>query len=228
MTCSGQGDVKIPMDTKGSMLTLKDVRLIPSSKLKLISLEHLLKEKYTIMSESPEILVLSQNNRPKLVFQIPKNGPRLYYLVRSSTFDRALSTVAKEKKILSSDEFAYQHFKLGHLNNQDLASVLRSNGFSITNETMKGFLCEHCLLAKSTSISVFTPQSTIASKDTTNPGDWIHSDLNGPELSYNSTKYAMDFVDEISGLISIEFIDHKGQVPKAFEQFIQKMSYQPS
>ena len=32
----------------------------------------------------------------------------------------------------------------------------------------------------------------------------------------------MDFVDEISGLISIEFIDHKGQVPKALEQFIRK------
>ena len=29
-------------------------------------------------------------------------------------------------------------------------------------------------------------------------------------------------MDEISGLILIEFIDHKGQVPKAFEQFIQK------
>ena len=96
------------------MLTLKDVRLIPSSKLKLISLEHFLKEKYTIMSESPDILVLSQNNRPKLVFKIPKNGPRLYYLVRSSLSDRALSTVEKEKKILSPDEFAYQHFKLGH------------------------------------------------------------------------------------------------------------------
>ena len=36
MICSGKGDVKIQMDK--SMLILKDVRLIPSSKLKLISL----------------------------------------------------------------------------------------------------------------------------------------------------------------------------------------------
>ena len=221
MTRSGKGDVKIPMET--SMLTLKDVRLIPASKIKLISLEKLLQEKYTIMSESPETLVLSQNNRPKLVFQIPKEGPRLYYLVRALT-DRAMSAVVavKKKKVVSSQEFAHQHFKLGHLNNQDLASALRSNGFTVTNETMKGFLCEHCLLSKSTTLSVSMPQPTIASKDTINPGDWIHSDLNGPELSYNTTKYAMDFVDEISGLISVEFIEHKGQVPKALEHFIQK------
>ena len=70
MTCSGNGDVNIQMGK--SMLTLKDIRLIPSSKLKLISLELLLKDKYTIMSESSELLVLSQTNRPKLVFQIPK------------------------------------------------------------------------------------------------------------------------------------------------------------
>ena len=120
MTCCGKGDVKIQMEK--SMLTLKNVRLIPSSKMKLISLELLLQEKY--------ILVLSQNNRPKLVFQIPKEGPRLYYLVRTSSSDRALSAVAKEKKIVSSEEFVYQHFKLGQLNNQDLAAALRSNGLT--------------------------------------------------------------------------------------------------
>ena len=74
--------------------------------MKLIFLELLLQEKYTIMSESPETLVLSQNNRPKLVFQIPKEDPRLYYLVRTSSPDRALSAVAKEKKIVSPEEFA--------------------------------------------------------------------------------------------------------------------------
>ena len=127
----------------------------------------------------------------------------------------------KEKKLVSPDQFAYHHFKLGHLNNQDLASALRSNGLTVTNETIKGFLCEHCLISKSTTKAVIMSQSTIASKDTTNPGDWINSDLTGPEPSYNTTKYAMDFVDEISGLIAIQLLDHKGQVPKAFEQFIQ-------
>ena len=131
MTCSGKGDVNIQMGK--SMLTLKDVRLIPSSKLKLISLELLLKDKYTIMSESSELLVLSQNNRPKLVFQIPKKGPRLYYLLRTAPPEHILSAVAKEKKLVSPDQFAYHHFKLGHLNNQDLASALRSNGLTVTN-----------------------------------------------------------------------------------------------
>ena len=204
------------------MLTLKNVRLIPSSQIKLISLELLLKEKYTTLSESPETLVLSQSNRPKLMFQKPKKGPRLYYLVRPTPSDRALSAVTKEKKLVSAEEFVYQHFKLGHLNNQDLASALRRNGLTVTNETMKGFICDYCLLSKNTTKSVIMPQSTIASKDTTNPRDWIHSDLNGPEPSYNTTKYAMDFVYEISGLIAIELLDQKGQVPKAFEQFIQK------
>ena len=220
MPCCGKGDVKIQMGE--STLMLRNVNLIPSSQMKLVSLELLLQDKYTITSESPETLVLSQNNRPKLVFQIPKKGPRLYYLVRPVPPDCALSAVAKEKKIVTPEEFAYQHFKLGHLNNQDLASTLRRNGFTISNETMKGFLCEHCLLSKSTTTSVHTTQRTIASSNTVNPGDWIHSDLNGPERSYNSIKYAMDFVDEISGLVSIEFLEHKGQVSKALEQYIRK------
>ena len=219
MTCSGKGDVNIDMGK--SKLILKDVRLIPSSKLKLISLELLLKDRYTIMSESSDLLVLSQTNRPKLVFQIPEKGPRLYYLVRTTPSDHILSAVAKEKKLVSPEQFAYHHFKLGHLNNQDLASALRNNGLTVTNETMKGFLCEHCMLSKSTTKSVLISQSTIASKDTKNPGDWLHSDLTGPEPSYNATKYAMNFVDEISGLIAIQLLDHKGQVPKAFQQFIQ-------
>ena len=89
---------------------------------------------------------------------------------------------------------------------------------------MKFFLYEHCLLSKSTTLTVITPTSiTIASKDTKNPGDWIHSDLNGPEPSYNTTKYAItDFVDETSGFLAIEFLDHKGQAPQALTQFIQK------
>ena len=213
MTCSGKGDVNI--QTGKSMLTLKDVRLILSSKLKLISLELLLKDKYTITSESSELLVLSQNNRPKLVFQIPNKGPRLYHLVQTALSDHILSAVAKEKTIVSPDQFAFHHFKLGHLNNQDLASALRSNGLTVTNETMKGFVCEHCLLSKSTTKAVTMPQSSIASKDTTNPGDWIHSDLTGPEPSYNTTKYAMDFVDEISGLIAIQLLDHQGTGSKS-------------
>ena len=219
MTCSGKGDVNIQMGK--STLKLKDARLIPSSKLKLISLELLLKDKYTITSESSEVLVLSQSNRPKLMFQIPNKGPRLYHLVRTAPSEHILSAVMKEKTVVSPDQFAYHHFKFGHLNNQDLATALRSKGLTVTNETMKGFICEHCQLSKSTTQAVIMPQSTIASKDTKNPGDWIHSDLYGPEKSYNNTKYVMNFVDQISGLIAIQFLDHKGQVPTAFQQFIQ-------
>ena len=149
-------------------------------------------------------------------------GPRLYFLVLTSQ-NRTLTTARKVKKLLSCDEFTYHHFNMCHLNNQDLATTLRKNGYAISNETMKGFICEHCLLSKSTAISPILPNSTIASKDTKNPGDqWIHSDLNGPESSYNTTKYAMNFVDEISGLIVIELLDHKGQVPQALSRFIQK------
>ena len=67
------------------------------------------------------------------------------------------------------------------------------------------------------------PQSfTIASKDTTNPGDLIHTDLNGPEPSFRYHKVWMDFVDETSRLLAIEFLEHKGQVPNALSQFIRK------
>ena len=221
MICSKKGTVKIDLDNSGSFLTLNEVRLIPSSEIKLISLEYLLKENYTITSKSHEKLVLSRNDSSDLIFQIPPSGPRLYYLVLTSQ-NRTLTTTREKKKPLSRDEFAYHHFNMCHLNNQDLATSLRKHGYVISNETMKNFVCEHCLLSKSTAISPILPNSTIASKDTKNPGDWIHSDLNGPETSYNTTKYAMNFVDEISGLIVIELLDHKGQVPNALLRFIQK------
>ena len=96
-------------------------------------MELLLKDKYTIMSESSDLLVLSQTNRPRLVFQIPKEGPRLYYLLRTAPSDHILSAVTKEKTVVSPDQFAYHHFKFAHLNNQDLASALRSNGLTVTN-----------------------------------------------------------------------------------------------
>ena len=71
MICSGKGEVRIIVDNVGSILTLKNVRLIPSTRHKIMSLEHLLKQNYTLVSKSPEMLVLSRRNSPKLVFQIP-------------------------------------------------------------------------------------------------------------------------------------------------------------
>ena len=133
MICSGKGEVQIIVDNVGLILSLKNVRLIPSSRLKIISLEYLLKQKYTMVSKSFEQLVLSRHNGPDLVFQIPPSGPRLYHQVLPShnrilftagKDNKTLVSVATVKKILSADEFTYHHFKLGHLNNQDLASTL--------------------------------------------------------------------------------------------------------
>ena len=92
---------------------------------------------------------------------------------------------------------------------------------------MKGFICEHCELSKSTVKYPIERKESIASGDTKHPGDWIHSDLNGPEMSYNTTKYVINFIDEISGLISIEFLDNKGQVPLALEQSVFKNVVRP-
>ena len=222
MKCSEKGDLNITLDDQGTPIHLKDVRVIPSSNLKLISLEHLLSQGYQIKSKSSDTLILTCLKGPTIEFRIPPNGPRLYRLIhKSSKF--CLANKSKEKKTpLSQEEFAYQHFKLGHINNQDLATILRKAGNTISNNTMKGFICEHCELSKSTVKHPIDRKESIASGDTKHPGDWIHSDLNGPEMSYNTTKYVMNFVDEISGLISIELLDNKGQVPLALEQFIQK------
>ena len=42
---------------------------------------------------------------------------------------------------ISETDFKNEHLKMAHLNSQDLAILLRSQGYKINNKTIKDFTC---------------------------------------------------------------------------------------
>ena len=65
----------------------------------------------------------------------------------------------------------------------------------------------------------------IADKSITLPGQLIHSDIAGPEKSYNNKDYAINFVDEISGLVHVEFMKNKSEVPEMIVKGLKEMQF---
>ena len=111
---------------------------------------------------------------------------------------------------------------MAHLNAQDLAIILRSRGVKIENKTINNFTCDECLKSKSTVKRPFNI-GPIANKSITLPGQLIHSDIAGPEQSYNNKKYVINLIDEVSGLTHVEFMKSKSEVPDMIEKSLKEM-----
>ena len=87
---------------------------------------------------------------------------------------------------------------------------------------MKEFTCEDCSKSKST-IKRPCNIGPIADESITLPGQLIHSDIAGPEQSYNNKDYVINFVDEISGLVQVEFMKNKSEVPEMIVKGVKEM-----
>ena len=111
---------------------------------------------------------------------------------------------------------------MAHWNNQDLATHLRSKGLKIENIIIKDFTCEDCSKSKSTVKRPFNigPITDILIK---NPGELIHSDIAGPEQSYNNKNYTINLVDEISGLVNVQFMKNKSETLEMIEKGLKEM-----
>ncbi len=124
-----------------------------------------------------------------------------------------INVVKAVKTTISNEEFKTEHLRMAHLNAQDLAILLRSRGVKIEKKTISNFTCDECLKSKSTVKRPFNI-GPIADKSITLPGQLIHSDIAGPEQSYNNKNYVINFVDEVSGLVDVKFMRNKSEVPK--------------
>ena len=51
----------------------------------------------------------------------------------------------------------------------------------------------------------------------------IHSDIAGPEQAYTNRNYTINLVDEISGLVNIQFMKNKSEVPTMIKDGIKEM-----
>ena len=51
----------------------------------------------------------------------------------------------------------------------------------------------------------------------------IHSDIAGPEQSYNNKNYVINLIDEVSGLVNVKFMKNKSEVPEMIVEGLKEM-----
>ena len=192
----------IDKNQKAITIKLNNVRMVPNLKQNLLSLSALFQQ-YPKAAE----IYRNENN---IIIKIRNN--EIEFKLKDRLFQTLFQTKVKAvKTTISEKEFMHQHIKMGHLNIQDLAILLRKNGFKISNELIKNFICDSCLKTKSTKHRP-AEKGRIAG-NITSPGSFIHSDIAGPEESYNTTRYIISFIDDHTGATYIKFMRNKSDVP---------------
>ena len=222
MEIIGTGDILWKLEDingKGITIKLKNVKLIPALKNNLLSLSQIFEQfpNATEIKRDKKNLILKIKNSHiefKLTNKLFKNSSK------KEEFPIKVNVVKTTKESISIEKFRNEHLKMAHLNSQDLASTLRSQGFKISNKIIKDFICEDCLKTKST---IKRPEQTgrIASENTTS-GSFIHSDIAGPEPTYNNKNFMINFIDDATGATYVKFLKNKSDVPKAIKEFLQE------
>ena len=230
--CIGHGTLrwktKDKISGKDITIRLNEVRVIPNLAQNILSLSaifHQYPNATEIMRDKNNLLLKIRKDTiefkltEKLFKNISKESDSISVSVIKTTNlvsdSINLGAVKTTKENISIEKFRNEHLKMAHLNSQDLASVLRSQGYKISNKTIKDFNCEDCLKTKST---IKRPEQTgrIAGENTT-PGSFIHSDIAGPEPAYNNKIFMINFIDDATGATYVKFIKSKSDVPKAIK-----------
>ena len=233
--CPGYGTLfwkTTEINGKDVTIKLKGVRVIPNLHQNILSLSSIFQQYQNateIRRDDNNILLKIRNN--EILFKLTDN--LFKNLVKSDSINLSvvkttnlvtdsinLDAVKTTKENISIEKLRNEHLKMAHLNSQDLASALRSQGFKISNKIIKDFICEDCLKTKST---IKRPEQTgrIAGENTT-PGSFIHSDIAGPEPAYNNKNFMINFIDDATGATYVKFIKSKSDVPKAIKEFLQE------
>ena len=136
-------------------------------------------------------------------------------------------TIALRKKTLSSQELFLKHASFGHISIDTTISILRLDGYSISELQRKSFFCTHCALSKSKSLPThsFGPSSLKSSTDT-NIVSTIHTDIAGPivPLSVHDDRYVISFRHESTNLLWTACFKSMLDVCKITAQYLKDMS----
>ena len=219
--CTGHGTLLWKtLDINGKKITiiLKKVCVIPTLHQNILSLSAIFKQypnATEIKRDKNNLLLKIRNNTVE--FQLKEN------LFKNLKERNSINVNAVVKTTnITDEEFRMERIKIAHLNAQDLAILLRSKGIIVKNETIKKFNCEECCKTKSTVQRPFNI-GPIADKSIKNPGELIHSDIAGPEQSYNNKNYAMNLIDEVSGLVNVKFMKNKSEVSAMIKEGLREM-----
>ena len=84
-------------------------------------------------------------------------------------------------------------------------------------QSSQNFRCDVCLKGK-----MVQYRSKIPDEKASSPLDFVHCDIAGPmdPIARDGFKYAINFVNDYSGMIFVYFMKGKDNAPRAFEQFL--------
>lgn len=167
--CKVEGVGTIRMKTHNeSYVTLTNVKYVPTLRKNLISLGYLESKGYTFSAKADSgELKVSQGNL--VVLKGTRMGSNLYRLVGTVANDREQLNVVQDER-----NYKLWHYRLGHLNDKDLAELSRLSLIPQLRKDGKA-LCKPCIYSKQKQVSF--GNSSFKSE---RPLELVHSDVCGP------------------------------------------------
>lgn len=205
------GNIVIQTDFDGGKTTkIKDVLLINDLKCNLLSISVLTKKGYSIVFNENSACI-SLNGETKF---IARATGRLYEV----TFDvkkPGFAAITDKREIGTSNLW---HFRLGHLNLNDMKRLMNQSKLNGLNKINSGLsFCECCVLSKQTRQPFPVNKNTRSTRIL----ELIHSDVcSMTNPAYDGTKYFVAFVDDYSRASMVYCIERKSEVLQKFKEFL--------
>ncbi|KAJ0589930.1 putative RNA-directed DNA polymerase [Helianthus annuus] len=198
---TGIGDVDLKTSL-GTIWTLKDVRVIPNLRRKLISVGKLDDEGFNVHFGGGQWKVIKGN----LVIAKGKKQGTLYMAEIHAEGVHATTT--------SSSPSTLWHNQLGHMSEKGLKMLAQKRKFPDLRKVETEF-CESCVLGKQKRVTfVKTGRTPKAQKL-----ELVHSDVYGPTSvsSLGGSRYYVTFIDDSTRKVWVYFLKHKSDVFDAFK-----------
>ncbi|KAJ0916719.1 putative RNA-directed DNA polymerase [Helianthus annuus] len=199
ITGIGDADLKTSL---GTIWTLKNVRVIPNLRRKLISVGKLDDEGFNVHFGGGQWKVIKGN----LVIAKGKKQGTLYMAEVSAEGVHAMTTGPSPSNLW--------HNRLGHMSEKGLKMLAQKGKFSDLKKVETEF-CEPCVLGKQKRVTfVKTGRTPKAQKL-----ELVHSDVYGPTsvLSLGGSRYYVTFIDDSTRKVWVYFLKHKSAVFDAFK-----------
>ena len=199
----GKGNAKVKLyDVNGNArhVMLNSALYVPSYQQSIFSV-HAAVERGASVSLGTDVKQLQCPDGT--TFEIKQTG-RLYYLNSISSSKNNACSLNEWHKIL------------GHCNYGDLRKLEGVvEGMRVTN--YEEIECMLCTEGKMCQMRNKSPDERAKA-----PLDFVHCDLAGPidPIGRDGFKYALSFVDDFSGIITVYFLKSKSNAPEALQQFL--------
>ncbi|KAF5797362.1 putative RNA-directed DNA polymerase [Helianthus annuus] len=198
---TGIGDVDLKTSL-GTIWTLKNVRVIPNLRRKLISVGKLDDEGFNVHFGGGQWKVIKGN----LVIAKGKKKGTLYMAEVSAEGVHAMTTGPSPSNLW--------HNRLGHMSEKGLKMLAQKGKFPDLKKVETEF-CEPCVLGKQKRVTfVKTGRTPKAQKL-----ELVHSDVYGPTsvISLGGSRYYVTFIDDSTRKVWVYFLKHKSGVFDAFK-----------